>query len=403
MGKASWTKADGPLAPFAAGFRQQLVVLGHPPTSAKHYLVLMGQLDRWLSSEAMCTRELSAPVARQFIEYLRARGQGRVPTLASFAPLLAYLRDLGVVAPEPVIPPAPIDELLSRYRRHLVDERGLAQTTVHRYETFSRRFLMERAERIGTPTGTEGLTSAEVNSFMLGAAGRLAIESAKREAADLRALLRFLYLDGILAIDLGAAMPPVACWRGTSLPPVTSAAEVDILLDASDRSSPAGRRYYAVLVLMARLGLRACEVAALRLGDVDWRAGEIEVRGKGGRRDRLPLPVEVGEALVDYLEHSRPTCDVPQLIVTRYAPFRAIRPGSLTSLVYKSCRRAELPRFGAHRLRHAFATEMLRRGGDLLEIAQVLRQSDLATTSGYAKVDRHALRTVAQPWPGVER
>jgi integrase len=157
------------------------------------------------------------------------------------------------------------------------------------------------------------------------------------------------------------------------------------------------------LVLLARLGLRSGEVAALRLGDVDWRAGEITVRGKARRTDRLPLLAEVGEALVAYLADGRPRSQCPQLILTLYAPPRPIHPSSITHVVYRACRRAGLARAGGHRLRHALATEMLRRGGDLTEIAQVLRQSDLGTTSGYAKIDRAALRMVTRPWPGVAR
>ena len=243
----------------------------------------------------------------------------------------------------------------------------------------------------------------EVNDYLLEAAGRLVIESAKREAADLRALLRFLYLERTLATDLGGAMPPVAGWRGSRLPATMSPAQVDLLLASCDVSTASGLRDRAILALLARLGLRAGEVAALRLRDVDWRAGEILVRGKARRHDRLPLPVEVGEALVGYLRDGRPKCDCPQLIMTVHAPNRPIHPGSITSVVYRACQRAGLPRVGGHRLRHALATEMLRQGGDLIEIAQVLRQSDLGTTAGYAKVDRVALRSVAQAWPGANR
>ena len=175
------------------------------------------------------------------------------------------------------------------------------------------------------------------------------------------------------------------------------------MLQSCDRSTTSGRRDYAILSLLARLGLRSGEVAALQLGDLDWRAGEILVRGKARRQDRLPLPVEVGEAIVAYLEDGRQPCACRQVILTLYAPPRPIQPSSITNVVYRACRRAGLARLGAHRLRHALATEMLRQGGSLIEIAQVLRHSDLGTTSGYAKVDRAALRTVAQPWPGVER
>ena len=234
---------------------------------------------------------------------------------------------------------------------------------------------------------------------MVDVSTRLVVESAKREAADLRALLRYLYLAGWLEADLGTAMPPVAVWRGASLPRAMQPAQVDGLIASCDRSSRSGRRDRAVLTLMARLGLRAGEVAAMELQDIDWRAGEITVRGKARRRDRLPLPSEVGEALVEYLADGRPSCVTRHLVVTLYAPFRRIAPSSITNIVYRACSRSGVDRVGGHRLRHTLATEMLRQGSDLLEIAQVLRQSDLSTTAGYAKVDRAALRMVSRPWP----
>jgi integrase/recombinase XerD len=397
-----WARGEGPLVPFAEGFWLELAGQGHPPGGAKHHLALMCRLNRWMWGEGLTAGELTPVVAGQFLAFLRAGGQRRVPTLA-MAPLLGYLRDQHVLPPEQPPVPTRRDELLARYRRHLADDRGLTASTVLRYERFARRFLAGRAAGTGGETGIEGLSSAEVSAWMLEAASRLVVESAKREAADLRALLRFLYVDGVLGSDLGGAMPPVAVWRGARLPQTMSAADVDAVVGSCDRSTVSGRRDRAILVLLARLGLRSGEVAALRLEDVDWRAGQIAVRGKARRRDRLPLPAEVGEALAAYLADGRPRSQCRQLILTLYAPPRPIRPSSITSIVYRACRRAGLARAGGHRLRHALATEMLRRSGDLTEIAQVLRQSDLGTTSGYAKVDRAALRTVARAWPGAAR
>ena len=205
------------------------------------------------------------------------------------------------------------------------------------------------------------------------------------------------------ATDLGTAMPPVAGWRNTRLPATMSAADVTALLDACDRSQPSGLRDLAILTLLARLGLRSGEVAALQLGDIDWRAGEIVVRGKARCQDRLPLTVEAGEAIAGYLRDGRPRSRCPKVILTLYAPYRGIHPSSITRVVYRACQRAGLPPVGGHRLRHALASEMLRQGSDLIEISQVLRHRDLATTSVYAQVDRAALRTVARPWPGAGR
>jgi|AntDryMetagUQ255_1029468.scaffolds.fasta_scaffold02501_2 site-specific recombinase XerD len=399
MGTQSWTQGQGPLVPFAAEFRNSLLEVGHPPASLEHYLALMGQLNRWLAAEGVGVGELTPGIAQRFLDHRRATGQRRVPTLAALTPLFDHLRAQGVLPAEAPTEPTLVEQLLAGYRHHLVHDRGLAVTTVRRYGNFATRFLAERARRTGT--GTDGLSSAEVNAYMLEAGSRLVVGSAKREAADLRALLRYLYLSGVLSIDLGAAMPPVATWRGGALVPTMSPADVDRLLASCDRSTTSGRRDLAVLVLLARLGLRAGEVAALELGDVDWRAGEIVVSGKARRKDRLPLPVEVGEALVGYLREGRPSCACRRLVLTLYAPPRPIHPSSITNIVYRACRRAGLARVGGHRLRHGLATEMLRQGGDLLEIAQVLRHSDLGTTAAYAKVDRGALRSVAQPWPGA--
>lgn len=403
MGRYWWRRGEGPLSAFGAGFEQHLQVLGHRPGGVRGHLALMGELNWWLASQGIGTGELSAPVAQRFLDACRGEERRRVATMASLAPLLTYLRAQGAA---PALSPAPVtarDELLTRYRCHLVQDRGLAATTVLRYERFARRFLAERAARTGTEIGAEGLTSADVNGYLLSVGSRLVVTSAKREAGDLRALLRFLFRDGVLDSDLGAAMPPVAVWRGAGLPSTVTAAAVQALVEGCDRSTVSGLRDRAILLLLARLGLRSGEVAALRLADVDWRAGEILVRGKARRHDRLPLPVEVGEALVDYLTGGRPACRCPELVLTLYAPPRAIHPSSLTRVVYRACRRAGLPPVGGHRLRHALAGEMLRHGGNLIEIAQVLRQSDLGTTSGYAKLDQTALRVVARPWPGTNR
>jgi len=176
------------------------------------------------------------------------------------------------------------------------------------------------------------------------------------------------------------------------------------LLDGCDRATPTGRRDYAILVLLSRLGLRRCEVAALSLDDVDWRAGEIVVHGKGSRIDRLPLPVDAGEAIVDYLRHGRPPGAVDRsLFINACAPRCGISRGCVTDVVRYACMRAGIPPVGAHRLRHSVATDLLAHGAGLVEIGQVLRHQDQTTTSVYAKVDRAALAALALPWPGSDR
>ena len=217
--------------------------------------------------------------------------------MQTLAPLFGYLHDEQVLLPEQAAA-ATAEELLASYRRYLILERGVAPLTALRYERMARRFLLGRVSRADAQTGAEDLSGAEVIAYLAGCCSRLSTTgSAKREAADLRSLLRFLYLKGITATDLGTAMPPVAGWRDVRLPATMSAADVTALLEGCDRSRPPGLRDLAILTLLARLGLRSGEVAALQLGDIDWRAGEIVVRGKARCQDRLPLTVEAGEAL----------------------------------------------------------------------------------------------------------
>jgi integrase/recombinase XerD len=208
---------------FVGGFHRELLEAGHPPAGAKHYLKLMGQLDRWLAAGDRQVGDLTPEVAEEFLAAHRARGQRRMPTLASLAQLFEYLRHQEAVRAPRSKPPTAREMLLADYRRHLVDDRGLTPTTVVRYERFARRFLAHRAEGHGVEIGTENLASSEISAFMLEASSRLVVESAKRETADLRALLRFLYLRGVVDTDLGTAMPPVAVWRGTRLPSTLSA------------------------------------------------------------------------------------------------------------------------------------------------------------------------------------
>jgi site-specific recombinase XerD len=221
--------------------------------------------------------------------------------------------------------------------------------------------------------------------------------------AELRSVLRFLYLQGITPLRLGTAVPPVGGWRFATLPPTMTAADVQLLLGSCDRSTSIGVRDFAIMMLVARLGLRSIEVSRLELRDVDWRAGELVVRGKGHQQDRLPLPAEVGEALVSYLSGGRNPESARHLFLTCRAPRGPIRADLVGDVVERACQRASLPAVGPHRLRHSLAGELLRRGAGLAAISQVLRHRDLATTALYAKVDLGSLRQVAQPWPGAAR
>jgi integrase/recombinase XerD len=224
-------------------------------------------------------------------------------------------------------------------------------------------------------------------------------KSVKRMVTALRSLLGFLHVEGHIGQPL--AVPSPAGWTQAGLPRALDGDQVAALLASCDPRTRTGRRDLAILTLLARLGLRAGEVAALRLDDIDWRRGEITVRGKGNRHDRLPLPADVGQRIVAYLQDRSPgTAQGRTVFVRAQAPYRPLASNAVTTVVACAGRRAGLGVIGAHRLRHSAATAMLRSGGSLTEIGQTLRHARPLTTAIYAKVDIEALRQLARPWPG---
>jgi len=362
----------------------------------------LGQLGLWMSREGLVTANLGEDAMVAFAAARQAAGHRRTLGPRAMMPLLSYLREAGVT-PEAKPPRTPLGVLLGEYRIWLVQERGLAAATVLRYENTARRFLQQQAMADGV-LKPAGLAGADVSAFLLRECGRVSAGSAKGRVAELRAVLRFLYLQGLTPLRLGTAVPPVGGWRLAALPPtMMTAADVQLLLDSCDRSTDVGVRDFAIMTLVARLGLRSIEVARMELRDVDWRAGELVVRGKARRQDRLPLPAEVGEALVAYLARGRAPAGTRRLFLTCRAPRGPIRADLVGDVVERACLRAGLPRVGPHRLRHALAAELLRQGAGLVAISQVLRHQDLATTALYAKVDLTTLRQVAPPWPGTAR
>jgi integrase/recombinase XerD len=391
-------QVSGPLQPYAQGFEEDLAAQGYTPSSAAALLWLMATLSRWLARNGLGVADLGTAEVDQFVQERRARGRTRFVSSRALIPLLEYLRGLDV-APPPCVDLAdtPVGQLLVRYRGYLLGERGLAEGTVRYYEDAARLLLSRRAE---ADLALEELTAAEVSGFVLRECRRRSAGSAKNLVTALRSLLRFLYLDGAVGSQLASAVPTVAHWRGAGLPRALPAGQLARLLDSCDRQTATGCRDYAILLLLGRLGLRAGEVAALTLDDIDWRQGEIIVHGKGNRVDRLPLPVDVGEALVSYLSQGRPRVDLRNLFVRVRAPHRGLSTGGVQAAVAAAGMRAGVVGVSAHRLRHTAATEMLRSGAGLVEIGQVLRHRDISTTSLYAKVDHAALRTLALPWPG---
>lgn len=390
----------GALAPRASGFQAELARRGYAPESVRRRLWQLDHLSRWLEAEGLAPGELTPARVDEFLEARRARGYRTWVSPRSMVLPLDYLREIGVVPMgAPAVAEGPLEELLGAYRRYLACERGLAESTIADYERVARLFLSERLGAGGP--WLEQLSTADVTGFLARECPGRSVPSAKYLVVALRSLLRYLHVAGLTPVSLVWAVPAVAGRRGGALPRGLEPATVARLLASCDRRRTVGRRDYAILLLLVRLGLRAGEVAALRLEDVDWRRGEVLIRGKGDRQERLPLPADVGEALAGYLRRRRPRDGSRALFVRVIAPRgRALRASAVCAVVHDACVRAGIAPVGAHRLRHTAATGMLRAGGSLPEIAEVLRHRRLETTAIYAKVDRAALRALAQHWPG---
>lgn len=399
MGRPSRVRVTGPLEQYADGFRRELARQGYTLHSANNQLQLMAHANRWLASRGLGVGELTPARVEEFLAARRAEGYTLWLSTKAMVPVLEYLRRLNVVpTPSPDVPATAAEKLVEHYRTYLVHERGLAVGTVVSYLHVAGLFFSTRS-----PEGEldlERLTAAEVTNFVLAECAARKVGSAKYVVCGLRSLLRFLYVAGHTQSQLAAAVPKVAGWRLAGLPTAFGRQEVARLLASCDRRSTFGRRDFAVLGLLTRLGLRAGEVAALELPDIDWRGGEVVIRGKGRRQERLPLPVDVGEAMVGWLRKGRPHGECTKVFTRVRAPHRGLTSGGVSAIVRAACLRAGLPEVNAHRLRHTAATEMLRAGAGLAEIGQVLRHASVLTTSIYAKVDRTALRSLAQPWPG---
>jgi site-specific recombinase XerD len=401
MSKVPRCRVLGPLAEYADGFRAELDRLGYTAMSREYKVNQVGRLSRWMAAQQIGVGDLDHARLAAFLTTM-ATSRRRPPTVAAMKPLLDFLRAQGVLASdtECVAPPGQLDELMDDYRQWMTADRALAGRTIDRYETTARRFLAGRVTAVGFGTGAEGVTAGAVTAFLLAEVSRgLARGSLQGRVAELRSLLRFLYLKGFIDTEVARAVPPLPGWKDTAVPPRLATAQVQALLASCDRATTTGMRDYAMLAVLARLGLRTAEVAALSLDDMRWRAGEVVVRGKGRREDRLPLPADVGDSVTRYLLKARPRAESRNLFLTVRAPHRPLWSTAVSQVVWRQSLRAGLAPMRAHRLRHALATDLLDRGVKLPEIAQVLRQRDLATTAMYAKVDHTTLRQLALPWP----
>lgn len=394
----------GPLAPYRDGLCEDLLERGYSPATAKIHLLLASHLSAWLEAEALSPSALTRAQIDAFLAHRRQRGITWRLSPRGLEPILLYLRSRGVVpAPEPPsIDDSPQARLLSEFETYLLKERGVTASTMSSYLRVSSRFLTGLAEV--SHSNLHDLTSLSllmVSQFLLRVARDSSVRQAKLAVTALRLFLGYLHVRGYCG-DLSGALPAVVGYRLSGLPKALGDDEIRRLLEGCDPKTATGCRDLAILLLLSRLGLRACEVAQLEVGDVRWAVGEVQVRGKGSE-GRLPVPYDVGEAVARYLRDGRPRSTSPRIFLQACAPFHELRPNTVVKIVRRAAARVGLPPIAAHRLRHTAGTMMLRKGASLAEIAHVLRHRCIDTTAIYAKVDHLALRALARRWPGGVR
>jgi site-specific recombinase XerD len=390
----------GPLAPFADAYALELKQRCYTPLTSVNQLRQVARLSNWLEVRGLGVAELTDERVEEFLAFQRGTGRWRAGwSRPGLQCLLDVLQRLGVfAAEEPAQAGSSTEALLALFERYLLTERGLAVGTARGYVRHGARFLAGLS-----PRAIADVTAADVTAAVLRESASVSVSATQNFVAGLRALLRFCVVEGLMHVDLSQAALPVTGRRRSALPQGITAAEARALLESCDRRSALGRRDYALIITLLRLGLRRSEVAALHIDDIDWRASELVVAGKGTRQDRLPLPADVGEAIASYLRRGRPASDRREVFVRARAPFDPIAPGTVASTVRRACRRAGIAEVGSHRLRHTVACQMVSAGVPLTQIAQVLRHHSLQTTATYARVDLDRLRLVAAPWPAGAR
>jgi integrase/recombinase XerD len=371
---------------------------GYADATVKSKLWVLANFGQWLGRRGLSVTNVDEMLVEAFLKDNERVRRGDLRTLQQF---LDHLRKSHIVPDRKLVSDkSPWADILSRYEKHLRSERGLVTVTIINYQPFVRKFLVERFRE--RPFSLRKLKPSDISDFVLRHCRSMSVRRAQLMTTAFRSFFHFLFQNGELQVDLASSVPAVADWRLSTVPKYLIPEEVKRVLKACNRRTSTGRRDYAILLLLARLGLRAGEVVALQIDDIDWRAGEIVIRGKGLFHDRMPLPTDVGEALTSYLRRDRPACQTRRVFVCMKAPRRGFAgPSTLTTIVHRALERANLhPIFrGAHLLRHSLATSMLRAGATMGEIGEILRHRVASTTEIYAKVDFESLRSLAQPWP----
>jgi integrase/recombinase XerD len=398
----------GPLACHLDALARDLSEQGFKRRSMAPQIRLIAKFSQWLKANAVSLNTLSDEHVERFMRRAKRRRSIRAGDRTCLRRLMAFLRRTGVVDHQPAAPSgeaSPIQGVVFAFGEHLRDAQALSRATCRQYLAFAEQFLTE-CFGSGTVELSE-LCAADVVGFIRHQSSRLSPARAKSATIAMRSFLRYLRLRGDVAMDLAAAVPTVPNWSMTAIPRAIAADHLRAVLDSCRRDTAVGCRDYAILLLLARLGLRAGEIVALTLDSIDWNRGCLTVVGsKVGQNSELPLPADVGSAIAEYLRRCRPRSDCRSLFLRANAPIGGL--GSQTSIgtiVGAAIARAGVnpPHRGAHQFRHALACEMLRQGASLTEVGSLLRHQHQKTTSIYAKVDFAALRPLSLAWPGVAR
>lgn len=394
----------GPLAPFLYTFTSLLSEKGYTNYSIKLKIRLVAKFSRWLDQQNLGVSDLKLELFDHFIKYQKTANPVRRGDLATLKLLLRHLSDAGVIPPFVIkIDDNPFCQIEDGFAQYLSHERGLSPETLTSYIPLVRCFLS-----VCFQTGTirlERLCPKDITTFILRYAQTVKRSTAKLMVTSLRAFFRYLRLRGQIDTDLAAVVPTVSNWRLTGLPKSLEPQQIERLLKSCDQNTKVGQRDYTILLLLARLGLRAGEIVAMTLDDINWDVGELIIRGKGPRKDRLPIPRDVGEALAAYLQYCRPACPTRRIFIRARAPYQGFSSSvAICNIVQRALLRANINTYhkGAHLLRHSLATHMLCKGASLAEIGDILRHQLPNTTQIYTKVDIVSLRSLAQPWPGGE-
>lgn len=394
----------GPLEPYLNPFTSLLSEQGYAKYSIKGKIRLVAKFSRWLDQQHLGVNDLKLELFDHFIKHRGTADPIRRGDLATLKLLLRHVSGEGVIQFSAIrIDENPFHQIEDGFAQYLLHERGLSHETLATYIPLVRCFLSDRFK-----TGTirlEKLCPKDITTFILRYTQSVKRSTAKLMVTSLRSFFRYLRLRGQIATDLAALVPTVSNWRLTGLPKSLEPQQIERLLKSCDQNTKVGQRDYTILLLLARLGLRAGEIVKMTLDDINWDVGELIIRGKGPRKDKLPIPYDVGEALAAYLQHGRPACPTRCVFIRARAPYQGFSSSvAICNIVQRALLRAKIKSChkGAHLFRHSLATNMLRKGASLTEIGEILRHQLPNTTELYTKVDIVSLRSLAQPWLGGE-